>query len=392
MAERSEDDQTAQGAWATLLQADDLVAALRVDRAGRLLGANAEARALFGGVVPADLAHALVPTHARLTDVLAAEGPWRGHGTLLRGDDQPIAVRLVVVPAGEALAIGLLADFQAFVQLQASLSDINSDLTNLMRDRAKQAAALRAANERLLEQDKLKTRFYASMNHELRTPLNSILGFAEDALDGLAGPLTPELRTYFATIQNSGQRQLALVTDILDLAKLQAGRMTLEATDVPLAEALADLAALMRPLVARKGQDLALDVAPGLAVRADPEKLHQILLNLVGNAHKYTPEGGRIAVVADRDGAMVRLRVQDTGIGVPAADVPHLFEEFHQVRRGRMGRAPGTGLGLAITKSLVDLHGGRITVASEPGVGTTFTLLLPPASGDQAAKAPGGAC
>ncbi|MFN3431900.1 MAG: sensor histidine kinase [Candidatus Sericytochromatia bacterium] len=224
--------------------------------------------------------------------------------------------------------------------------------------------------------DRLRSRFYATMNHELRTPLNSILGFAEDALEGRAGPLNDDLAQYFRTIHNSGTRQLNLISGILDLASLQAGRMTLDVSSIALSELLEDLQATMRPLLDRKRQTLDVSVTGDAVLRADKDKTFQILLNLVSNAHKYTPDGGHLAIRAVTEGEMMRIEVRDDGVGIPKDDLPLLFEEFHRVRGTGHGQ-PGTGLGLAITRQLVAIQGGALTVESEPGRGSIFTVTLP---------------
>jgi signal transduction histidine kinase len=241
------------------------------------------------------------------------------------------------------------------------------------------AAELASANQRLELLDRLKAKFYANMNHELRTPLNSIIGFAEDALDGLAGPLSEELAQYFTTIFRSGTRQLALITDVLDLAKLQAGRATLDLEAVGLAELVSEIRDALKPLFARKQQTFVVDIPEGALLEADHQKAYQVLLNLVSNAHKYGPTGGTISVKAAREGRWWRLSVHDNGPGVPPEELPRIFEEFHQVDRKHSPRQQGTGLGLAITRQLVELHGGVIRAESEPGRGATFTFTLPAA-------------
>jgi signal transduction histidine kinase len=235
------------------------------------------------------------------------------------------------------------------------------------------------ANQQLHDVDRVKTQFFSNMSHELRTPLNAIIGFSEDAIDGLAGELTPKQNRYVANILSAARHLLTVINDILDLSKLQAGKVRLELAEVSLAEVFEEMSALMAPLVARKRIALAFSGAEGLPpVRADRAKVAQILMNLLSNAHKFTPEGGRIRVEARAEGADVAIAVADDGVGIPAADLPHLFEEFRQVEHRRApGEAQGTGLGLAITKRLVDVHGGTIGVASEPEAGSTFTFTLP---------------
>ena len=235
------------------------------------------------------------------------------------------------------------------------------------------------ANQQMQDLDRAKTQFFSNMSHELRTPLNAIIGFAEDAVDGLAGELNPKQARYVGNILTAARHLLSVINDILDLAKLQAGKGRVERTTFYLADLVGEMEALMQPLVTRKRQILTIDADGGLPpVLADRAKVAQILMNLLSNAHKFTPEGGHIRVEAQPEGEFVRVTVADDGIGIPAADLPHLFEEFRQVEHRRVPGAPqGTGLGLAITKRLVEVHGGRIEAASTPGEGARFAFTLP---------------
>jgi signal transduction histidine kinase len=256
---------------------------------------------------------------------------------------------------------------------------------NLTRDSEMSHLELSASNQELqrqvdfqFEQDQHKTRFYANMNHELRTPLSSIIGFSEDALDGLAGDLKPEQRRYVANILNSARHLLAVITELLDLSKLQDAKLKNEPRLTSLREIVAEAEAMMAPLMVRKGQILVVSDLSNLPpVMVDPDRVVQILLNLLSNAHKFTPRGGRVAISASVEGMFVRVAVQDNGVGIARSDLPYLFEEFTRVsKRGKL-TPPGTGLGLAITKHLVELQGGSIEVDSEPHEGSTFTFTLP---------------
>ncbi|MDB5101267.1 MAG: hypothetical protein JWM80_5688 [Cyanobacteria bacterium RYN_339] len=232
------------------------------------------------------------------------------------------------------------------------------------------------ANDQLRELDKIKTRFFANMSHELRTPLNSIIGFAEDAIDGMAGPLNPMQTRYVNNILGAGRHLLGVINDILDLAKLEAGKVRLELDAVHLEEVCHEVEELLAPGLKRKQQVLSCSVPKDFPlVRADRGKVFQILLNLLSNAHKYTSDGGTLEVLARLEQGMAVIDVRDNGTGIPADELPRLFEEFRQVR-GRAGQQ-GTGLGLTITRGLVELHGGKITAASKVGVGSIFTFTLP---------------
>lgn len=237
--------------------------------------------------------------------------------------------------------------------------------------------ALEQANDRLKELDRLKSAFIASVSHELRTPLNSIIGFSEVILDGLAGDLEPLAQEYLGYIHDSGKHLLDLINDILDLSRIQAGRMTLKLDEVDVLNVVEEVGATLAPMMAKKRQSFSLEqeeVVP--AIVADRFRLRQILLNLMGNACKFTHEGGHIKVRAHMaTAATLELDVVDNGPGVAIEDQALIFEEFRQARATRPGE--GTGLGLAITRRLVDLHGGRIWVESSQGSGATFTVLLP---------------
>ncbi len=222
-----------------------------------------------------------------------------------------------------------------------------------------------------------KSEFLAGMSHELRTPLNAIIGFSEVLLEKMFGELTDKQEDYLRDIFASGQHLLALINDILDLSKIEAGRMELEPADFDLREAIAGTLAFVRERASRRG--LALEVAFDERVgriRADERKVRQVILNLLSNAIKFTPEGGRVEVrVAPVDGA-VAIAVADNGVGITPEDQAAVFDEFQQVGPSA-ARHEGTGLGLALCRKFVELHGGRIWVESRVGEGSAFTFTLP---------------
>ena len=223
-----------------------------------------------------------------------------------------------------------------------------------------------------------KSEFLANMSHELRTPLNAILGFSEMLRERYFGDLTAKQAEYVDDIREAGSHLLSLINDILDLSKVEAGRMELELSEFDLAAAIDNAVTLIKERAARHGISVQKHVDPALAViRADERKLKQILLNLLSNAVKFTPDGGRIAVSASRNGRAVEVAVSDTGIGIAAQDQVAVFEEFKQVGNDRLRKAEGTGLGLALAKRFVELHGGTIRVESVPGKGSTFVFSIP---------------
>jgi signal transduction histidine kinase len=254
--------------------------------------------------------------------------------------------------------------------LQASYADLEDKVT------ARTLALQRATRH--------KSEFLANMSHELRTPLNAILGFADVLREGMAGPLNDDQREYIADIHASGLHLLALINDVLDLSKIEAGQLELERSDFSVPDTVASAVALVRQRALQKNLALQVDVAPALGLwHADERRFKQVLLNLLSNAVKFTPDGGRVTVQAglSEDPAQgLWLSVQDTGIGIAPADHEAVFQEFRQVGADPAGRAEGTGLGLALARRLVEQHGGCITLHSEPGAGSCFRFNIPGAA------------
>jgi len=222
-----------------------------------------------------------------------------------------------------------------------------------------------------------KSEFLANMSHELRTPLNAIIGFSEVLSDRMFGELNEKQEEYLKDIYASGTHLLSLINDILDLSKIEAGRMELELTDFDLPTALDNALMLVRERAGRRGITLQTSVDERLGqIQADERKIRQVVLNLLSNAIKFTPEGGRIEVAAvPRDG-LVEVSVSDTGVGIAPEDQEAVFEEFRQVGTAER-KAEGTGLGLTLCRKFVELHGGRIWLKSQVGGGSTFTFRLP---------------
>jgi signal transduction histidine kinase/CheY-like chemotaxis protein len=221
-----------------------------------------------------------------------------------------------------------------------------------------------------------KSEFLASMSHELRTPLNAVIGFSDVLLERMSGELNERQEEYVRDIRDSGRHLLDLINEILDLSKVEAGRMELEPSALSLPDLLEYALAMVRERAARHGIAISLDVAPEVGVIwADELKLKQVVLNLLSNAVKFTPDGGSVDVRAEIAGDEARVIVSDTGIGVEAADHARIFEAFQ--RGGREARSEGTGLGLTLSKRIVELHGGRIWMTSRPGAGSTFGFAVP---------------
>jgi len=271
--------------------------------------------------------------------------------------------------------LGLVAALMIFAGL----------LTYAMRRVVRQRLALESANvsldaagSELAAATRRKSEFLANMSHELRTPLNAIIGFSDVLGQRLFGELNPKQGEYVQDISTSGRHLLALVNEILDLSKVEAGRMELDRSDFAVVEMIQSTVTFVRERAASHNVLLQVDVAPNAgAINADERKIRQVLLNLLSNAVKFTPEGGSVRVAARRDRDELTISVADTGVGIAFEDRSKVFEEFRQVGRSRNTTQEGTGLGLTLAKRFVELHGGRIWLESAIGKGSTFTFAIP---------------
>jgi signal transduction histidine kinase len=265
-------------------------------------------------------------------------------------------------------------------QLVAQATRLEQSLAVAQDARTEAEAARRTLadqNKRLRELDRLKDEFLSLVSHELRTPLTSIRGYLELVLDEEAGEINPEQRRFLKAVERNSLRLLRLVGDLLFVAQADAGRLTLERANVDVAALAADCVEAARPVADQKSIQLALEGGSVRPLVADRGRLAQVLDNLVSNSLKFTPEGGRVVVRTSDIDEHVVLEVQDSGIGIPTAEQPRLFERFFRAAAATEQAIPGTGLGLAIVKAIVEAHGGHILVHSEENVGTTFRVELP---------------
>ena len=236
---------------------------------------------------------------------------------------------------------------------------------------------LEEENRRVAEANRLKSEFLANMSHELRTPLNGIIGFTELMADERPGPLNRKQKEYLGDVLNSSRHLLQLINDVLDLAKVEAGKFDFQAETFNLGQGIEEVCAVVRGLAQKKQIKLTSEAPPG-CVTMDQRRFKQICYNLLSNAVKFTNPGGSVEIIAtDREAGYFEVRVTDTGIGIKPQDMERLFREFEQLDSGASRRFEGTGLGLALTRKLAELQGGRITACSEYGKGSCFTVVLP---------------
>jgi len=287
--------------------------------------------------------------------------------------------RLIVSPmekAGPGGAVVMHLDITAQKLAEEKLRDANE---NLERKVAERTAELQTAKERAESADRLKSEFLANMSHELRTPLNSVIGFSEFLIDEKPGLLNPKQKEYLNDVLNSGRHLLQLINDVLDLAKVEAGKSELRLETFPLAKAIGEVCAVVRGIAQKKSVTVEWAVAPELVnVRLDQQKFKQICYNLLSNAVKFTASHGSVHIrTLAKESLVFEVHVTDTGIGIRKEDIHRLFREFEQLESGSARRFEGTGLGLALTKKLVEAHGEKIAVESEINRGSVFSVTLP---------------
>jgi signal transduction histidine kinase len=288
-------------------------------------------------------------------------------------------VTVPMVREGEAIGAILVARPEpgTFSDAEVALLQTFADQAVIAIENVRLFRELEAANRELAAASQHKSEFLANMSHELRTPLNAIIGFSEVLSERMFGELNDKQEEYLKDIHASGQHLLSLINDILDLSKIEAGRMELELTDFDLPMAIDNALTLVRERAARRGIVLRTTVDQRVGqIQADERKVRQVLLNLLSNAIKFTPEGGRIEVRAQPVNESIEVSVTDTGVGIAPEDQEAVFEEFRQVGATDK-KVEGTGLGLALSRKFIALHGGKIWVRSQVGAGSTFTFTIP---------------
>jgi signal transduction histidine kinase len=263
-------------------------------------------------------------------------------------------------------------------ELRASERDLERKVEVRTADLVESRERLALARDEALAANQHKSAFLANMSHELRTPLNAVIGFSEMLSQKVFGDLNEKQDEYVTDIHQSGKHLLSLINDILDLSKIEAGKLELALTSFPLEEVIDSALVLTRERAFGKGVDQRSEIDPDLgSIEADERKVKQVLVNLLSNAVKFTDADGVVTLRARRLEDGVEVAVSDTGIGIAAEEQALVFEEFRQVGTDDARRAEGTGLGLALVKRLVELHGGRLQLESELGSGSCFTFTLP---------------
>jgi protein-histidine pros-kinase len=349
-------------------------AIIMANQTGRIVLANSQAEKLFGydrGEMLGTLVEVLLPGRYRGGHVAHRSGYFGQPRTRSMG-------------AGLEL-YGLRKDGSEF-PVEISLSPLKTDggtlVMSAIRDITYRKGIERALQEKNVELERAnqaKDRFLASMSHELRTPLNGIIGFGEFLSDGKPGPLNDKQKEYLGDILNSGRHLLHLINDMLDLVKIQAGRVDVALDHFSIRDAINEVCTGVHPLAVSKSIELIVNIDAGIdLVTLDQQRFKQILYNLLSNALKFTDDHGHVGIeVTLLDGGRFRLVVSDDGIGIRAEDIGRLFTEFEQLDTGTARRFGGTGLGLALTRKLVELHGGEIGVESDFGKGSRFGVILP---------------
>lgn len=358
-------------------------AIIEVDADGRILTMNAVTEKSFGYTRDELLGQSvdiLVPDHVHAKHAGHRAG-YRAHpvtrpmGTGLQlngrrknGTTFPVEISLSPVKSEEGFRVtAVIRDITARREIEERIQNIQSNYTR----------ELEARNQEVERANRAKSEFLANMSHELRTPLHTVIGFSELLAEELKGPLNADQQRFVNHIHKDSQHLLALINEVLDLSKIEAGKLQLRKEALELGAVIEDVIASIRPRAVEGQIQIETRVQPPLSVDGDRIRVKQILYNLLSNAVKFTPKGGSVRVEAEPDGDFARISVVDTGIGIPREEQKSVFDSFHQVGATTVGVREGTGLGLPITKRLVEEHGGSIWLESEPGEGSRFSFTIP---------------
>ena len=374
-------------------------AIIEVDQEGRIALLNRVTEQLFGygrEELLGQSVEVLIPEGSRAGHHAHRRAYWAhpatrpmGTGLTLEGQRKdgsrfPVEISLSPVQFEEGFRVSaIIRDVSERVLAEEQLRAVQAAYTDELAAKNRE---LEARNEEVERANHLKSEFLSGMSHELRTPLHTIIGFTELLVEEIQGPLNEKQQRFVQHIHRDSQHLLALINDVLDLSKIESGRLELQPEFFPLLDALDDTVSSLRPRAEAKAIQIETIVPDVLEIYADRLRFKQILYNLLSNAVKFTPERGRVWVEVTTRPGFIEVLVADTGIGIPAGQHESVFDKFYQVGQRHAGGQEGTGLGLAITRRLVEQHGGSIHLESEPGKGSRFTFTIPIPNADESVE------